>query len=114
MRITSGSTRGHVLHMIFFIYISEVVERLKFNEILYTCRLRLTQPRKSSCPPEPERADWATCLKKRAMPRTPFTSFSLLTASSTGRLVVMVPGGGEGGGGLVVMVPGGGDGKGEG
>lgn len=46
-----------------------------------SCNGIVTQPRKSSW--ELCLADWHTCLKKRPNPRTPLTSFSLLTASRT-------------------------------
>lgn len=41
----------------------------------------VTQPKKSSC--ELCLADWQTCLKNLPRPRTPRTSFNLLTASNT-------------------------------
>ena len=57
------------------------------HEYTLTCKEMSTHPRKSSTLAPPlfflERADCATCLKKRLRPFSPDTSFSFLAASIT-------------------------------
>ena len=70
-------------------------KRCSTHEYTLTCKEMSTHPRKSSTLAPPlfflERADCATCLKKRLRPFSPDTSFSFLAASITEKLVVVVP-----------------------